>query len=380
MICGERADRKKISIKENVEFIITDVGEVEYTPKESELTSQDFVEIPKTKPGSLRHLFLPIRHDTEEVIRNRVVRAIYCTTKNESHRRHFLLEVNEQPCDIRPIASAGSKELRYLHSTENLFNYILKYGNDTSLYVKLFRGDLPTKAVEFDGYMVFRSVLDGDSIPMCRTDNLEMTLISPDLPVRVKLPIGDDNWRSLREIRAAELQCMQLSIQLLSRHESEMYVTIETEKNLSNYLQTDSNHGQRTENFRRSSDESRRQIEECEQIPDRQFVGSKQKTIVPVGRTTQITRNLSGEERKSIKPITPKLTRSLPLSHPLSDQLYRNDEQRLSQVQNRKIAHQRILEQKEKFKQSQQTFVRSESKPSSTLPSSNNGKTRANIV
>jgi hypothetical protein len=74
------------------------------------------------------------------MIRNRALRSIYCATKNESHKRRFLLEVNEQPCDIRPIASEGSTELRYLQSTKNLYEYMLTYGNDTLLYIKLLRG------------------------------------------------------------------------------------------------------------------------------------------------------------------------------------------------------------------------------------------------
>ena len=76
----------------------------------------------------------------EQLIRNRVLRALYCTTKNETRRRHFLLEVNEQPCEIRPIASEGSSELRYLHSTQNLYDYMSSYRNDVMLYVKLLRG------------------------------------------------------------------------------------------------------------------------------------------------------------------------------------------------------------------------------------------------
>jgi len=85
-------------------------------------------------------MFIPGLQGTEQLIRNRVVRTLSCTTKNEPNKRRFLLEVNEQPCDIRPIASEGSTELRYLHSTQNLFEYMLTYGNNTSLYVKLLRG------------------------------------------------------------------------------------------------------------------------------------------------------------------------------------------------------------------------------------------------
>jgi len=59
--------------------------------------------------------------------------------------------------------------------------------------------------------MVLKSVLNGDKIPICRTDDLEITLVNPDLPIRVKLPVGDNSWRFLPEIRAAEVQCIQLT-------------------------------------------------------------------------------------------------------------------------------------------------------------------------
>ena len=78
----------------------------------------------------------------EQLVRNRVLRVLHCVTKGESRKRHFLLEVNEQPCEIRPIASDGSTELRYLHSTQNLYDYMLTYGNDAVLYVKLLRGKI----------------------------------------------------------------------------------------------------------------------------------------------------------------------------------------------------------------------------------------------
>jgi hypothetical protein len=95
--------------------------------------------VPKNKL-SLLEIFIPGIQEKVQLIRNRVLRTIYCTTKNETCKRRFRLEVNEQPCDIRPIASKGSLELRYLQSTQNLFDYMLKYGNDADLYVKLLRG------------------------------------------------------------------------------------------------------------------------------------------------------------------------------------------------------------------------------------------------
>jgi hypothetical protein len=218
--------------------------------------------VPKRKPTAFLQLFLPGVVEQEQVIRNRAVRALSCRTKGNARQRQFLIEVNEQPCEIRPIASEGSTELRYLHSTQNLYDYMLTYGNDTVLYVKLLRGkrikikvlllfsflgDPPIKAIEFDGYMVLKNTLNGDKIPICRVEDLEVTLVSPDFPVKVRLPTkGEYLWRSLPEIRAAEIQCMQLSLALLARHESEMYVTIGAEKNSANFLQSDSNQEQRS--------------------------------------------------------------------------------------------------------------------------------------
>ena len=128
-------------IEENIEFEITDVGEVEYTPSEGELTSHDYVMVARSKQSTFLQFLVPGLIQQEQLIRNRVVRALYCTTKDETRKRHFLLEVSEQPCEIRPIASEGSPELRYLHSTQNLYDYMLSYCNDTVLYVKLLRGE-----------------------------------------------------------------------------------------------------------------------------------------------------------------------------------------------------------------------------------------------
>ena len=40
-------------------------------------------------------------------------------------------------------------------------------------------GDPPIKAIEFDGYMVLKNTLHGDKIPICRIENLEVTLVNP---------------------------------------------------------------------------------------------------------------------------------------------------------------------------------------------------------
>jgi hypothetical protein len=94
----------------------------------------------KKKQSTFIQLLLPGIVEQENLIRNRVLRALHCTTKGDTRKRDFILEVNEQPCEIRPVASEGSTELRYLHSTQNLYDYMLTYGNDTVLYVKLLRG------------------------------------------------------------------------------------------------------------------------------------------------------------------------------------------------------------------------------------------------
>lgn len=138
---GKRVERKKKLIEENTEFEISEVGEVEYTPTEGERTSQDYIAVPKNKSGALLELFLPGIQDMEHLVRNRVLRTLYCTIRKDGHKRRFLVEINEEPCDIRPIASEGSTELRYLQSTKNLFDYLLTHGNDTFLYVKLLRGN-----------------------------------------------------------------------------------------------------------------------------------------------------------------------------------------------------------------------------------------------
>lgn len=128
-------------IEENIEFEIIEAGEVKYTPSESELTSQDYVKVvPRSKHNALLQFIVPGLNLEDYLIRNRAVRVLYCVTKGDTRRRHFFLEVNEQPCEIRPIAFEGSTELRYLHSTQNLYNYMLTYGNDAVLYVKLLRG------------------------------------------------------------------------------------------------------------------------------------------------------------------------------------------------------------------------------------------------
>ena len=127
-------------IEENIEFEIIEAGEVKYTPSEGELTSQDYIKVARSKQNALLQFLVPGLNLEDYLIRNRAVRALYCKTKSDTRSRHFFLEVNEQPSEIRPIAFEGSTELRYLHSTQNLYDYMLTYGNDAVLYVKLLRG------------------------------------------------------------------------------------------------------------------------------------------------------------------------------------------------------------------------------------------------
>lgn len=115
--------------------------------------------------------------------------------------------------------------------------------------------------------MVLKSTLNGDKIPICRVDDLEITLVNPDLPVRVRLPTnGEHKWRSLSEVRAAEVQCMQLSLALLARHESEMYVTREAQKNMIDYPETTYNQEHRSLKSRQTSSVVKKHLEECEKV------------------------------------------------------------------------------------------------------------------
>ncbi len=115
--------------------------------------------------------------------------------------------------------------------------------------------------------MVLKNTLNGDKIPICRVEDLEITLVGPDLPVKVRLPTKSEHlWRSLSEVRAAEVQCMQLSLALLARHESEMYVTIEADKNTTNYLQSNYHQEQRGQKPRQTTDAIKKHLEECEKV------------------------------------------------------------------------------------------------------------------
>jgi hypothetical protein len=223
--------------------------------------------------------------------------------------------------------------------------------------------------------MVLKSTLTGDRIPICHVDDLDVSLVPPDLPVRVRLPVGDNTWRSLSEVRAAELQCMQLSLALLSRHESEIYVTIETENNTRNYLQSSYNQDQQAIVSRQSSNTVKKHLEECETIFNGHTTKSKasndlrslqSKTIMNDDR--KMTRQLSSNHQES-----PKITRISSISsHPTSDKFYRKDEKRSIEDKHR-IEPQRL----DKANLSGQVIVRN--KPASSSSRSvfpNNHKTK----
>ncbi|CAF1170077.1 unnamed protein product [Adineta steineri] len=359
---GNRIERRIKQIEEDVEFEIDDTGEVEYTPSEGERTSQDYVMVPKRKQPTILQLLLPGVIDEEQLVRNRVVRALHCTTKGGTRRRHFLLEVSEQPCEIRPIASEGSTELRYLHSTQNLYDYMLTYGNDTILYVKLLRGDPPIKAIEFDSYMVLKNTLNGDKIPICRVEDLEVTLISPDFPLKVRMPTKSEHvWRSLSEVRAAEVQCMQLALALLARHESEMYVSIEAEKNTPNHVHPSYNQVERSHRSSRpSSDAMKKHIEECEKVFGTNNQNQNQIRTKSTTDNNNFDSSLSADRHVSLTkknshrnqstqhhgPIDePPIRTHSHSSHPASDKLYRtfdkrsNDSERTEQTDSYNHSH-----------------------------------------
>jgi hypothetical protein len=184
--------------------------------------------------------------------------------------------------------------------------------------------------------MVLKSTLNGDKIPICRVEDHEITLVGPDLPVKVRLPIKSEHiWRSLPEVRAAEVQCMQLSLALLARHESEMYVTIEAEKNTTNSLQSNYNQEKRYTKSQRSSDAIKKHLEECEKVFGN-HVSSKSKThddkrsvqstTRQFNNLTLASQNLQRQNSSELSQVTKdESVRKRPIhsSHAASDKLYR---------------------------------------------------------
>ena len=241
--------------------------------------------------------------------------------------------------------------------------------NDSLLLMHLsFLGDPPMKAADYDGYMVLRTTLNGDRVPICRVDDLEITLVTPDLSVRAKLPTSENSWRSLSQIRAAELQCMQLPLALLSRHESEVYVTVETEKNTSNYLQSSYNQEQRTSTIRQSADSERYYTDSSVKPVATAQAATKYRSYNE-SRPLQAKSSLA-DDRKAQKPPTaryhesPKLPRAVAPSHAASDKLYYDHEQR-SDTTNRRTDRTRP-ETGEKYTPSHRTTIRDKGTSSSS--------------
>ncbi|CAM4760280.1 unnamed protein product [Rotaria magnacalcarata] len=330
-----RIDRKMKRIEENVEFEVYDIGEVEYTPREGERTSQDYVAASKVKSRRFSFLMSSVQ-EKELLIRNRVLRSLYCITKNETHQRRFFLEVNEQSCDIRPIASEGSRELRYLHSTQNLFNYILSYDNTIPLCVKLIRGELPVKAVDMSDYLIFHRVLTGDHVPLCRVKDLEISLASPDLPLKLKVPIDENRWYSISEVHSAELLCMQLSLALFSRFESEVYVRIEGESSVA--IGAKSKDNRKPLQSQKSIDPTDKHVGEWGVTSHDQMPTSNSQNHF-IGEQPVYIEVLSTADKTMALQQATKLSRTNSSMHPVSDMLYRDHDRRSREndVQNEQV-------------------------------------------
>jgi len=169
--------------------------------------------------------------------------------------------------------------------------------------------------MEFDGYMVLKSSLHGDKIPICRVEDLEVTLVSPDLPIKVRLiSKTEQNWRSLSEVRAAEVQCMQLALALLARHESEMYVTLDANR------ESSTNHHQRRKDYRTrilSDPATRRHHDEFDRNQVNMYNATeKQMRQVSIGETpTQRTFHRQTKD-DSMR------TTNRPIRHTASDRFY----------------------------------------------------------
>jgi hypothetical protein len=251
-------------------------------------------------------------------------------------------------------------------------------------FINALLGDPPIKAIEFNGYMVLKSTLDGDRIPICRVEDLEITLISPDFPARVRLPTKSEHiWRSLSEVRAAEVQCMQLALALLARHESEMYVSTEAEKTTKNYLQTTYNQEERSHKSGPPSDAIKKHIEECEKVfGTNNHNNTKTRSTIDIDSRSsssaeQQLRNLTlptnntpkhhstqhhGSSLASKSDSTRMTTHS---SHAASDKLYRT-------LDRKRATDNEHTEQSDSYNHSHRPTIRKASIP----PSSNSHKTK----
>lgn len=209
------------------------------------------------------------------------------------------------------------------------------------------------KAIDYDGYLVFKQAFKGDLVPVCRIDTLQLALANPDFSTRVKVPSSDQSWRSKPEVRAAEMQCMQLGLKLLSRHESESYVSLETSKTQLNILQS----SQAQQSYGRQTSYNTKSKQE--------------EDYVPPSTKTQY-RAQSNKYEESSQYYGPTET-----YHAASDKLYRDDARRSLQ-EHLKAERQRI-EQGEKYSQSSRQTLRT--KPSTTTSSlSYNTKSKTNVI
>lgn len=181
--------------------------------------------------------------------------------------------------------------------------------------------------------MVFTGSFVGERVPMCYTDNYALSLVSPDAHVRVKLPIDQYKWRSIPEAHAAERQCMQLSLALLSRYESESYVIFD--KTLNNYnIRSNDNQKSQLLPPRKRSDTIEKHTDKTEKgfhSPILPLAASNNIHRVPLRATKTISDsdgNISSQQKL-------RIPKAAPASHVPSDQLYRDNEKRLTQDDNR---------------------------------------------
>jgi hypothetical protein len=227
------------------------------------------------------------------------------------------------------------------------------------------------KAIDFDGHIVLRATLNGDRIPICNVDNLEISLVSPDLPVRVKLPMDVDNsWRALPDIRAAELQCMQLSLSILSRHESEVYVRIENEKNTANYLQGNYNQEQYTSNIRSSIDTAKKHADESDRTTMSHTttrVKASNEARALQAKPSYANDGKASRQLSSYQQLSPTISHITPLTHQVPDRFYQDDGKR-SMHGTRKVERQ-YTEPDEKYRPSQRRITREKTASSSTTSS-----------
>lgn len=169
--------------------------------------------------------------------------------------------------------------------------------------------------------MVLKTTLNGDKIPICRVEDLEITLVSPDLPVKVRLPTKNEQvWRSLSEVRVAEVQCMQLALALLARHESEMYITIGADNNSTNSHQE--RQSQRTHQL---SDARRKHLEECQKVFGSTNNNGKMKVDDDMYSYESRERQQQQQQVRhtSTRASDEAVRLSKPASHLTSDRLYR---------------------------------------------------------